>query len=481
MNQRAQADVDQVYDVAVIGAGVVGSAIARELSRYELRCVLVEAGPDVGVGTSKANTAIWHTGFDAAPGSLEARLLRRSHALLKEFMPQAGVPIERLGGLLVAWTEEQRRALLGLVEKAHQNGDTDVRLVTGEEIVSLEPHINKGALGGLYVPDEAILCTYTLPLALATQAVLNDVSLLLNHPVRHIVPETDGTYSIQGPAGSLRCRYLVNAAGLYSDEVDRLLGHRDFAVTPRRGELIVFDKFARSLVNHILLPVPTAASKGVLISPTVYGNVMLGPTAEDLTDKTETGTSEKGLRMLWEKGEAILPALLQEEVTATYAGLRPATEHADYQVRLHAEQRYVCAGGIRSTGVSGCMAIAEYVATLLAEAGLELSPKAEFKTVRMPYIGEAGIRPYQSAQMIAANPAYGQIVCHCERVTLGEILDATHAVIPARTVDGLRRRTRVLQGRCQGFNCLAAVISVLARETAQRPSRLMMLEAEDGN
>jgi len=469
-----------MYDVAVIGAGAVGAAVARELSRYDLSCVLVEAGPDVGGGTSRANTAIWHTGYDANPGSLETKLLRRSHALLEEFMPQAGVPFERLGGLLVAWTEDQRLALPALLEKAHQNGDTDARLASAEELYQREPHLIPGALGALFVPGESILCTFTLPLALATQAVLNGVNLQLDFPVREILPGRDGTYLLQGPAGRLGCRYLVNAAGLYSDEIDRLLGHRDFTVRPRRGELIVFDKFARSLVNHILMPVPTAITKGVLISPTVYGNVMLGPTAEDLPDKTETSTSETGLGLLWQKGMAIMPALMREEVTAAYAGLRPATEHSDYQIRLYRKQHYVCAGGIRSTGVSGCMGIAEYVVELLGDAGLELSLKAEFKPVRMPYIGEAGIRPYQSAEMIAANPDYGRIVCHCERVSLGEILDAAHAMIPARTLDGLRRRTRVLQGRCQGFHCHAEVVALLARETGQPASGLMMLGAEDG-
>ena len=473
--------MENVFDVAVIGAGAVGSAIARELSRYVLSCVLVEGGSDVGVGTSQANTALWHTGYDAKPGTLEARLLRRGYALLAEFMPQAGVPFERLGGLLIAWTEDQRQALPSLLETAQLNGDMDVRPVPVEEIYHLEPHLGLGALGGLYVPGESVLCTYTLPLAYATQAVLNGVTLRLNFRVQQIVRDDQGeagTWRLEGPHGSLRCRYLVNAAGLYADEIDRLLGHHEFTITPRRGQLIVFDKFARGLVNHILLPVPTAVTKGVLISPTVYGNVMLGPTAEDVSDKTETGTSEGGLRLLWQKGEAILPPLLREEVTAVYAGLRPATEHGDYQIRLHADQRYVCAAGIRSTGVSASLGIAEHVAELLAEAGLALTPRAEFKPVRMPYLGEAGTRPYESAAMIAANPAYGQIVCHCERVTLGEILDATRAVIPARTVDGLRRRTRVLQGRCQGFNCHAAVVSLLAQATGESASRLTMLELD---
>jgi glycerol-3-phosphate dehydrogenase len=471
-------DDPRVYDVAVIGAGVVGTAIARELSRYRKSCALLEAGPDVGMGTSKANTAIWHTGFDAKPGTLEARLLTRSYRLLEDFIPQADVPAERLGGLLVAWTEEQRQALPALLKRAHDNGISDVCMVSPEEIYGLEPRLNIGALGGLLVPGESTLCTFTLPLALATQAVLNGVALKLNHRVERISDAGDGTYLLDTKGNRVRCRYLVNAAGLYSDEMDRLMGHVDFTVTPRRGELVVFDKSARSLVRHVLLPVPTATTKGVLISPTVYGNIMLGPTAEDLQDKAETGTSLVGQEMLFDKGRAILTALLEEPVVALYAGLRAATEHSDYQIRLHGEQRYVCVGGIRSTGVSACLGIAEYVIGLLSDAGLKLQPLDEFRAVRMPYIGEAGVRPYQSAEMIAGNPDYGRIVCHCERVTMGELLHAAHATVPARTLDGVKRRTRAMQGRCQGFNCHAAVTAVLARETGQDMAQLLALEED---
>jgi glycerol-3-phosphate dehydrogenase len=464
-----------VYDVAIIGAGVVGAAIARELSRYELSCALVEGGADVGAGTSKANTAIWHTGFDAKPGALESRLLRRSYVLLDSYLDQAGVAVERLGALLVAWNEEQLAALPGILDRARQNGVTDVRRVPVEEVYAREPHLNAGALGGLLVPGESIFCPFSLPLALATQAVLNGVALKLDHPIVEVTAQPDRTYLLRGPGGSARCRYLANAAGLYADAIDRMLGHADFIVTPRRGELIVFDKLARGLVNHILLPVPTATTKGVLISPTVYGNVMLGPTAEDLEDKTDTSTSAHGLELLWRKGQALMPRLLDEEVTATYAGLRAATEHADYQIRLHPAQRYVCVGGIRSTGASASLGIAEYAVELLAEAGLLLRPKAEFRSARMPNLGEAGARPYQSADLIAASPNYGRIVCHCERVTLGELVDAAHAPIPARTLDGLRRRTRALQGRCQGFNCHANVAAVLARETGQSMGQVIGL------
>lgn len=468
-----------VYDVAVIGAGVVGAAIARELARYQIRTVLVEAAPDVGMGTSKANTALWHTGFDATPGTLESRLLQRSYQLLKDFIPQAGVPIEVIGGLLIAWTPEQEHNLPKLLDKARANGDETSHLLTPEQVYHLEPNLGPGALGGMLVPEEGIICTYTLPLAYATQAVLNGVNLRLSFPVRGITTQPDGSYLLESPGGQVACRFLVNAAGLFCDQIDRMLGHADFTVAPRRGELIVYDKFARSLLRHVLLPVPTEFTKGVLISPTVYGNVLLGPTAENVPDRADTATTAAGLEALRRKGEAILPALLHEEVTATYAGLRAATEHQDYWIKLHAPQRYVTVGSIRSTGVSGSMGIAEYVVDLLAEAGLPRVERADFKPVHMPNIGEAGVRPYRAAEMIAADPAYGQIVCHCERVTLGEIRAALTSPLPARTVDGLRRRTRALQGRCQGFNCHGAVVAALAAHTGEEAKRLLAWGEDD--
>lgn len=451
------------YDITIIGAGAVGCAIARELSRYDLKIALVESNSDVGMGTSKASTAIWHTGYDAKPGSLEAKLLRRSYALMKDYLPEANIAHEILGGLLIAWNQEQFDTLPKLLKQAHDNGEMDVRIVSAEEIHQREPHINKGALGGLYVPGEGILCTFSVPLAMAYQAVENGVELFLNHPVQEIERDED----IWVIDGKIRTKYIVNAAGLFSDEINTMFGKTSFKVTPRRGELIVYDKMARPLVNHVLLPVPTSITKGVLISPTVYGNILLGPTAEDLPDKTATETTADGLKFLLEKGKQILPQLLDEEVTATYSGLRAATEHSDYQIEMDASLRYLCLGGIRSTGISGAMGIAEYGVELLRDAGLELKLKPEFKTVKLPTIGQAFTRPHQDAEMVAANPAYAEMVCHCERVSRGELMDAMSAPIPATTVDALRRRTRASQGRCQGFNCHAALNSILTAKTAK--------------
>jgi len=346
-----------MFDVAVIGAGVVGAAIARELSRYQLRCVLLEAGSDVGTGTSKANTALLHTGFDAKPGTLEARLVRRGHQLLNTYGPEAGIPIEPIGALLVAWDAEQLAALPAIAETAARNGYSATRRVPADELYAAEPHLGPGALGALAIPDESIICPFTTPLAFATQAVVNGVELALDSPVR-TVTRNDDVYALAIPSlqhlelGTARCaptasgvafhcRYVVNAAGLQADTIDRMLGHDSFTVTPRRGELLVFDKLARLLVNHIILQVPTKVSKGVLVSPTVFGNVMLGPTAEDIADKTATGSTAAGIASLVERGRRIMPALLAEEVTAVYVGLRAATEHGDYQIIFHPAQRYV--------------------------------------------------------------------------------------------------------------------------------------------
>jgi glycerol-3-phosphate dehydrogenase len=451
-------------DVVVIGAGVVGTAIARTLARYALDLVLLDAASDVGTGTSKANTAILHTGFDAKPGSLESRLLRRGSDLLRSYAAAAGIPVERTGALLVAWTPEQAASLPGIEENARRNGYLAVRPLTAAELYLREPELGPGALGALEIPDESIICPWTTPLAFATEAAGAGVRLMLGATVTGVTFD-EGVYRLATTRGPLRCRWVVNAAGLGSDEVDRMFGGDGFTIRPRRGELIVFDKLARTLIRSILLPVPTALTKGVLVAPTVYGNVLLGPTAEDVTDRCDTATTAAGLRSLLAAGRRILPGLAGEEVTSTYAGLRAATEHPDYQIRVDADRRYACAGGIRSTGLSASLGIAEHVVEQLGAAGLGLRPRACGPVPGppvMPYIGEAGVRPYQDAGRIAADPAYGQIVCHCERVTRGEIRDALASPVPPADLAGLRRRTRAVNGRCQGFYCAAAVTRLFA-------------------
>ncbi|MEV6833005.1 FAD-dependent oxidoreductase [Streptomyces sp. NPDC051133] len=446
------------YDVAIVGAGVVGCALARELARRpRLRVALVEAQDDVGQGTSKANTAILHTGFDATPGTLEARLVREGYERLGAYAAESGIPVERTGALLVAWDEDQLAALPRLAGKAERNACHDTRLIGPDDLYAREPHLGPGALGALHVPGESIVCPWTTTLAYATQAVRAGVDLHLNTAVRRL-ERADG-HRLLTSRGLLRARHLVNAAGLHADTLDRLLGHEDFTVTPRRGQLLVYDTFARPLVRHILLPVPTALGKGVLVAPTVYGNVLLGPTAEDLPDKRATESTADGLALLRDKGRRILPALLDEEVTAVYAGLRAATGHEDYRIAAHPEQAYVTVGGIRSTGLTASLAIAAHVTGLLAGTGLDLGPVRELEPVRMPGLGAAFPRPCQQPERVAADPEYGTLVCHCD----GEIRDALAGPVPPRSLEGLRRRTRARAGRCQGFYCGAAVRELFER------------------
>ena len=454
---------DGPFDVAVVGAGAVGCAVARELTRRGARCALLEAGPDVGTGTSKANTAILHTGFDAKPGTAESRLVARGYRLLSDYAARVGIPTARVGALMVAWTPEQREALPDVRAAADENGYEETRPVDLEELYAREPNLGRGAQAAIEIPGEGIVCPFTTTLAYAIEALEAGCELVLNAAVARVRP-TGGGHEIETARGPVRAQYLVNAAGLRSDEIDAMLGHSDFRVTPRRGELIVFDKLARGLVNHVLLPVPTEKTKGVLVSPTIYGNILLGPTADDIDDKTDRSTTAAGLAALISAGERIIPRLVRHEVTATYVGLRAATEHRDYQLRSHPEQRYVCAGGIRSTGITGSLAIAEWVRDALADAGLELSARLPDRELRMPNIGEFGSRPYQEAELIRRRPDYGQIVCFCERVTRGEIEDALGSRIPPVDPDGLRRRTRALMGRCQGFFCGAEIAAALEED-----------------
>lgn len=462
------------YDVAIVGAGDVGAAVARELARFNLRIVLLDSG-DVGAGTSKANTAILHTGFDAKPGTAEAKLVTRGHGLLLAYAAEVGIPIERTGALLVAWTPEEVERLPEIEANARACGYGRVRKVSAHELYGREPNLGGGALAGLEVPDEFIVCPFTPPLAFATQAALAGVDVRRWEPVLGLDRLGEG-WRLTTADGSVTCRFLVNAAGLRSDEVHRMAGLDGFTVTPRKGELIVFDKLARGLLSHIILPVPTATTKGVLIAPTVFGNVMVGPTAQDIHDKTDTSSTTAGLESLRSAGERIMPELDNYEVTATYVGLRAATEHKDYQLQVHGDRSYVCAAGIRSTGLTASMAIAEWVRDALDGAGLPLNERPTgLPSVQMPNIGEAAPRPYAEREAIEADSAYGEIICFCERVTRGEIRDAARSTLPPEDLDGLRRRTRVLMGRCQGFFCGANIVGSFAEHSGMDPARLWEL------
>ncbi len=456
---------DRRYDVVVIGAGVVGTAIGRQLARYRLRTVLLERANDVGTGTSKANTAIVHTGFDTQPGSLESSLVRRGHELLTSYARASGIALEETGAVLVAWNLEQAARLDDVLAKARANGYERAARMDLDELARREPHLAQGATGAVTIPDESIICPWSTSIAFATEAVRAGVELRLGVDVEAVGRFGD-EWLLQTSEGPIRAGWVVNAAGLGADLLNRRFGHDEFTIAPRRGQLIVFDKLARGLVSCIVLPVPTERTKGVLVAPTVYGNVLLGPTAEDIDGRGDTVTTAAGLGGLLDAGRRILPDLVDEEVTATYAGIRAATEHRDYQITIHEEEHYACVGGIRSTGLTASLAIAEHVVDHMGAGGLSLvDAEQEPEIPHMPELGERATRPFENDRLVAADPAYGHVVCFCERVTDGELRDALCAAVPATDLGGLRRRTRATNGRCQGFFCGAAVAARLAGVT----------------
>ncbi|HLR56969.1 MAG TPA: NAD(P)/FAD-dependent oxidoreductase [Beutenbergiaceae bacterium] len=454
------------YDIVIIGAGVIGAAIARDLAGTRNSVALMDSRDDIGSGTTKANTAILHTGYDAKPGTLEARLVARGYHLLKEYCAKTNIGVRETGAILVAWDEEQARSLPALKERAEANGYYETSLLSAQEVYEHVPSLGDGVTGGLNVPGEAVIDPWSVPLAFATEAVSRGAELLRSRRVVRVdVGSTTTLYTNQGPVTT---RWVINAAGLGADGVDKMFGYSRLKVHPRKGELLVYDKLAAGLVDKIVLAAPSKAGKGVLISPTIFGNVMLGPTAVDIDDKGDTSTTEEGFEFLLQKGRAIMPALLNEEVTASYAGLRAANNQNDYLIDVDEVQRYVVAGAIRSTGLTSAPAVAEHVTALLTASGLDLEVRDDLpEPPLMPPLGEHQRRPFADDSKIRDDPAYGEIVCFCERVSEGEIRDAMESVVPPWSLEGLRRRTRVMNGRCQAFYCGARVKSLFEENKGQ--------------
>jgi len=434
------------YDVVIVGAGVVGCAIARALSRFELRVALLDGNDDVGAGTSKANSAILHTGFDAPVDTLEADLVSRGHRLLASYGSEVGIPIDRVGALVVAWSPSDVDELSAIAGRARQNGYQRGTILSAEETYQRLPALARGALGAFSVPDESIICPFTTSIALAADAVENGVELNLGSRVTNLTLKSAFEWAVECENRTLSTRWVVNAAGLHSDEVEAMLGNTEHKVTPRRGEFVLFDKTAGSLAPSIVLPVPTARSKGVLLAPTVFGNLLLGPTAEDVHDKGDTRTTDFGIAQLIARGERVMPGIGQHEITSTYAGLR-AVGPVGYEVDADGDTGYVWAYGIRSTGLTASMAIAEHLVDRMAGAGLATSRRLTpaQRPRGLNFLGENGVRRFDTVG--------GRVMCFCENTTLEDLESALTSTIPPRSLDGLWRRTRAMGGRCQGFNC----------------------------
>ncbi|MGD1876109.1 MAG: NAD(P)/FAD-dependent oxidoreductase [Kiloniellaceae bacterium] len=447
------ADGTEIFDVTVIGAGVVGCAVARRLTLEGARVVVVEKGADILDGASKGNSGILHTGFDAPPGSVEQRCIAAGYREYLDIRARLNLPLLETGALVLAWTEEEEARLPALMDQARANGVDDVALLSRREILTREPQLASHLRAGFSVPREFVIDPWSAPTAYLLQALANGA--VCRRGTEVLGGSFDGqTWHLASTTGTLRSRAVVNCAGLYGDIVDqRLTGASRFTIRPRKGQFVVFDKAAAALAQAIILPVPTAKTKGVVICRTSYGNLLVGPTAEDQDSRSDASTDSENLQRLRAKGIEMLPALADVPVTAAYAGLRPASEHKDYQISAQPERRYITVGGIRSTGLSSALGLAQEVRALLAGFDQRYTAPPETAWPRVGVLTEYGERPW-------AEPGNGGIVCHCELVTRREIAAALDGPLPARSLAGLKRRTRVTMGRCQGFYCLGALAEI---------------------
>ena len=444
------------FDVAVVGAGVVGCAVARGLARAGLGVVLVERGADILSGASKANSAILHTGFDAPPGSLELACMREGARLYRAMREEAGLPLLETGALLAAWTPADLGALQGIVAQAHGNGVADVRQVGVDEARAAEPGLAPGLLGAVLVPGEAVIDPWSAPLAYALDAIAHGARVLRATEVTGGAREA-GAWTLATSRGALRARVVVNCAGLRGDLVEAIARPSPFEVRPRKGQFVVLDKSARRHVRMIVLPVPDARTKGVLVCPTIFGNVLVGPTAEEQACREHAALDGEVLARLLAQGSRLVPALAGEPVTAAYAGLRPATQHKDYVVEALPGLAWISVGGIRSTGLTAAIGIAAHVLRLHEDGfGAPRRPPAPRAAApRVPSLAEHLPRPWMQ-------PGRDEIVCHCEGVTRAEIAAALEGPLPAGDLGGLKRRTRCMLGRCQGFHCARRVMEIAA-------------------
>ena len=457
---------ESCYDVIVIGAGVCGCAIARELSRRRLSACVLEAEEDVCCGTSKANSAIVHAGFDAATGTLMARLNVEGSSLMGQLCEELGVDYDRIGSLVVCVDEAQRGGLDALLVRGRANGVPDLRIIERDELRALEPNISDAAVAALWAPTGAIVNPFQLAAALAETAAVNGVAFRFLSPVTGVARRTDGLWDVTTPSGTLTARVVVNAAGVHADELHNLVcapGDR-LEIAPRRGQYHVLDVTAGAHVRHTVFALPTRLGKGVLVTPTTGGNLLVGPTAEDVDSKDGVDTTAEGLAEVVRKAALTVRDVPFSERIRTFAGLRAHQPGHDFVIgEVPGAPGFVDCAAIESPGLSSAPAIGAMVADLAAKA-LHLEKNPAFDPTRKGILDPKTLSFEERAELIRRNPAYGQIICRCESVTEGEIIDAIHRVPGARSLDGVKRRTRAGMGRCQAGFCSPRVMEILARE-----------------
>lgn len=454
-------------DVVVIGGGITGTAILYELAKYNLRAVLVEQEPELAAGTTKANSAILHAGFDAPTGTMKAQMNVAGNAMYHELRDELDLDITWCGSLVVALDDEQMETLQVLLQRGQANGVPGLEIWNREQIHAIEPNISDAARGALWAPTAGICWPFGMALAFAENAVINGAEVIRECRVTNIVVEKGAVKAVETDKGTIETTYVINAAGVHADEISAMAGDSSFTIHPRRGEYILFDKTVQQdLVSRIVFPTPTKMGKGILVCATTHGNVFVGPNAHDLgaDEKDDTAVTIPGMNELLDKARQLVPHLPVGASITEFAGVRAVSSTDDFVLGPSAHTKgLIQAAGIQSPGLTSAPAIAKYlVAAIVSEMGATANEHYQPGRPAQPYFRTLSDEDKQA--LIAKNPAYGRVICRCETITEGEIIDAIHRPVGACTVDGVKRRTRAGMGRCQGGFCGPRVTQILARE-----------------
>lgn len=451
------------YDVAVIGGGVVGCAVARELSRYELSVCLLEKTEDVCSGTSKANSAIVHAGFDAVPGTRKAEFNVKGNEMMGDLAKDLDIPFKRNGSLVLCFAEEDRDGLQMLYDRGIANGVKDLKILEKNQVLELEPHVSDQVVAALFAPTGGIVCPFELTIAMAENACENGVEFKRNAGVRSIEKLEDG-YRLVTESGELTAHYVVNAAGVYSDEIHNMVSEKKLHNTPRKGDYCLLDQAAGGYVSHTIFQLPGKYGKGILVSPTIHGNLLLGPTAVDVEDKENTATTAKELSDVISKSAVSVKGIPYNQVITSFSGVRAHEDGDDFVIgEAEDAEGFFDAAGIESPGLTSAPAIGVYLAEQIA-AKASAERKKNFISTRkgIPRLNHMSFE--ERAELIRKRPEYGTIVCRCEGISEGEIMDAVHRPVGAVSMDGVKRRTRQGMGRCQGGFCTPKAMEIIARE-----------------
>ena len=465
-----------MYDVVIIGCGVVGASAAYELARYKLRVAVLEAAADIAAGTTKANSAIIHAGYDPEPGTLMARLNVEGNRLTGEICEKLQVPFKRVGSLVVAFSPEQLPTLQALYDRGCKNGVPGLRLLSGMEARAMEPGLSEEVCGALYAPSAGIIDPWGFAIAMAETAVRGGVELRRDCPVTGI-EDTGAGFVLHTPAGDVTARFVLNAAGVDADRVHEMLEPNDWHTLPSRGEYYLLDKSEHDRVSRVIFQCPGPEGKGVLVAPTIHGNLICGPNAQGVEDRLDLGNTAAGMAEVRAKAARSVPGVEWRQNIRNFAGLRANTTRSDFILEeSKAHPGFIDLAGIKSPGLSSAPAIAKMAAEMLKADGLALEPDPDFVDSR-EHIVFKNLSAEEKNELIRKDPRYGRVVCRCETITEGEIVAALHSPIPPRSINGVKRRCNAGMGRCQGGFCGPRVQEIIARELGIDQAEVLLEQA----